>query len=90
MRKVTGMTDIDTQTTPFKAPRPKGEAKADVTDKAAKAIIDAEKARREAKTARLKQARAASEAGEAPADGAAPKKPKTQKAARTRRTRFSF
>ena len=84
------MTDIATQTTLFNPPRPKGEAKADVTDKAARAIIDAEKARREAKTERLRLARAAIEAGEAPVEDASAKKPKQQKAARTRRTRFSF
>lgn len=73
----------------LKAARSKGEAKADLTDRAAWAIIDTENARRAAKTARLRQARAEVEATPAPDEAPAPK-PKTQKAARPRRTRFSF
>lgn len=40
----------------------RARAKAEATDEAARAIIDAEAERREAKTARLKQARLAQEA----------------------------
>jgi hypothetical protein len=41
------------------ATRPKAEAKAEITDKAARAIIAAETARRDAKTERLRLAREA-------------------------------
>lgn len=84
------MTDTATQTTPSTPPRPKGEAKAEVTDKAAWAIIDAERARREAKTERLRLAREANEAGAASSADAKAQKPKPQKkAGGARRTRSS-
>lgn len=51
-----------TEHTLFKPPKSKSETKADVTDNAARAIIDDEVARREAKTARLRRARLAQEA----------------------------
>lgn len=41
----------------FKPKPSKGESKAEITDHAARAIIDDEAARREAKTAKLRQAR---------------------------------
>jgi hypothetical protein len=47
----------DTEQTPFKSKPSKSETKADTTTRTAKAIIDDELARREAKTARLRQAR---------------------------------
>lgn len=44
-------------------PRPsKAETKADITDRAARTIVDDEAARREAKTAKLRQARLENEA----------------------------
>lgn len=46
----------------FKAPRSKAESKADSTDSAARSIINAEVASREAKTAKLREARLAREA----------------------------
>ena len=59
-------------------PRPsKAETKADVTDHAARTIIEDEAARREAKTARLRQARLESEAKLSTAK--APAKPRRTK-----------
>lgn len=75
------MTDNATQTTLSGPSRPKGEAKAEVTDKAAWAIIDAERARREAKTERLRLAREANEAEEASSADKQAQKPKPQKKA---------
>ena len=49
------------------------ESKAETTDAAARAIIDAEAARRKAKTARLREARLAMEAKAATAAKVAPK-----------------
>lgn len=46
----------------FRPIRSKAESKHDTTDNAARSIIDAETARREAKTARLREARLAQEA----------------------------
>lgn len=69
-------------------PKPsKAETKADITDHAARAIIDAEAERREAKTARLRQARLEAEARLAA--GEAPAKPRRAKAAAPRRARSS-
>ncbi|MFD1702390.1 hypothetical protein ACFSCV_05160 [Methylopila henanensis] len=60
----------------------KSEAKGDATTRAARAIIDQEKAKEDAKTARLRAARLAKEAAESEAAAAAPKPVrKTRKAA---------
>jgi hypothetical protein len=57
------------------------ESKAQTTDTAARAILETEAAKREAKTARLRAARLAMEAGAA-AEKPAPRKKATAKAAR--------
>lgn len=56
------MKGVPTEHTLFKPSKSKSETKADVTDNAARAIIDDEVARREAKTAKLRRARLAQEA----------------------------
>lgn len=61
----------------------KQESKAQITDAAARAIIDSEAARREAKTARLREARLAMEAA-APSGEETPKK--TRKSVRATKT----
>jgi hypothetical protein len=66
----------------FMPSKSKSETKADVTSQAAKNIIDAEVAKRDAKTARLREARMAREALEASADSAS--KPKAQPKKRAR------
>lgn len=71
----------------FRAARPKAETRADVTDRAARAIIDAETERREAKSARLKQARLEHEAEVAASRPPAKQRP--AKAAGPRRGRSS-
>lgn len=55
------MSDV-TQQNLFRPARSKAESKADTTNNAARAIIDDEAARREAKTAKLRQARLEQEA----------------------------
>lgn len=67
----------------FKPVQSKLETKAQGTDTAARAIIEAEAASREAKTARLRDARLKKEAAEEPAKKPAKPAPRTQnKAAR--------
>ena len=64
----------------FKPKPSKAESKADVTNHAARTIVEADAARREAKTARLRQARLENEAklaAESP-----PAKPQKSKAAK--------
>ncbi|WP_163271287.1 hypothetical protein [Chelativorans alearense] len=56
------MTQAITKDTLFRPTRPNAATKADITDRTARAIIDAEAARREAKTERLRQARLEMEA----------------------------
>lgn len=51
------MTDKITKETLFRATRSQAESKADITNNAARAIIDADTQRRDAKTARLRQTR---------------------------------
>ncbi|MCR5858904.1 hypothetical protein [Mesorhizobium sp. J428] len=60
------MSDV-TQQNLFRPARSKAESKADTTNNAARAILDDEAARREAKTAKLRQARLESEARSAAA-----------------------
>lgn len=48
----------------FRPSKSKAESRADITDRTARAIIDAEAEGREAKTMRLRQARLKAEAGE--------------------------
>ncbi len=76
------MTDRNVVQSPFKAVASKAETKADVTTRTAKAIIDDEVARREAKTARLRQARLESETKLAEIE--VPAKRVTKKAAASR------
>lgn len=65
-----------TKDTLFKPSRSRAETKAEITDNAARAIIDAEAAAREAKSAKLRAARLAREADTAKAPPAkADKKP---------------
>ena len=71
----------------FRPPRPKPATKADITDKAARAIVGAEAERRQAKTARLREARLVHEA-KLPAI-ATPVRPRRAKPAVVRRTRSS-
>ncbi|MDW6026680.1 hypothetical protein SAZ10_33505 [Mesorhizobium sp. BAC0120] len=71
----------------FKLRPSKAEAKAGVTDHAARTIIDDEAARREAKTARLRRARLENEAKLAAA--AAPARFRPIKATSTRRVKSS-
>ncbi len=68
----------------FMPSKSKSETKADVTNQAAKTIIDAEVAKRDAKTARLREARMAQEAAEAETKAAAAPKPKAQPRKRAR------
>ena len=56
------MNDIINRHNLFRAPKSKAATKADLTDRTARAIVDAEVDRREAKTARLRQARLEMEA----------------------------
>lgn len=56
------MSDTITDPSLFKPKPSKAETKADITDHAARTIIDDEAARREAKTARLREARLQEEA----------------------------
>lgn len=69
------MSNIITEATLFKPARTATESKADATTNAARAILDDEVVRREAKTARLREARLAMEA-EAPAKEAPRAKPR--------------
>ncbi|MCO5159919.1 MAG: hypothetical protein M9939_02195 [Mesorhizobium sp.] len=73
------MNDV-TQHNLFRPARSKAESKAQTTDNAARAIIDDEAARREAKTAKLRQARLEQEARAA----AEPAPAKAKKAAKAR------
>lgn len=69
----------------FKPLRSKAETKATTTDNASRQIIDAEAAKREAKTAKLREARLAMEAVQAAEAAANPppaKKPTKAKAAK--------
>jgi hypothetical protein len=68
----------------FMPSKSKSETKADVTSQAAKNIIDAEVAKRDAKTARLREARMAREALEAEASADSAIKPKAQPKKRAR------
>lgn len=68
------MTAIITKDNLFRATRSKAETKAQVTDNAARAIIDAEVDSREAKTERLRQARMKMEADQAETAEATPAK----------------
>lgn len=75
-----GPTDIVTEAALFKPKPSKSESKADTTTSVARAILDEEVAKREAKTAKLRAARLAMEekqAEEAPVKKAA--KAKTKK-----------
>jgi hypothetical protein len=63
----------------FLPSKSKSETKADVTNNAAKTIIDAEAAKRDAKTARLREARMAQEAAEAENAVPVPAKAKPRK-----------
>ncbi len=74
------MTAIITKDNLFRATRSKAETKAQVTDNAARAIIDAEVDSREAKTERLRQARMKMEADQAETAEAAPAKKTRAKA----------
>lgn len=55
------MADIAVDSLPFQPKPSKSESKAETTNAAARAILDAEAARRDAKTARLRAARIAAE-----------------------------
>ncbi|MGY6707306.1 MAG: hypothetical protein ACXIVF_03180 [Rhizobiaceae bacterium] len=73
------MTTILTKDNLFRPTRSKAETKAQTTDNAARAIIDAEVDSREAKTERLRQARLKMEAEQAENLEAAPaKKPRAK------------
>jgi len=74
------MTAIITKDNLFRPTRSKAETKAQVTDNAARAIIDAEVDSREAKTERLRQARMKMEADQAETSEAAPAKKTRAKA----------
>lgn len=73
------MSSTITEATLFKSKPSKAESKADATSSAARAILDDEAARREAKTARLRAARLEQEEKLAaePAPEAKPRKRKT-------------
>ncbi|WEX07855.1 hypothetical protein [Chelativorans sp. AA-79] len=81
------MSDVITQHNLFRPTRSKAETKADITDNTARAIIDAEAASREAKTARLRKARLEQE--ERAAAVPAPAKQRRTKTAAPRRARSS-
>ena len=68
----------------FAPSRSKAETKADITDSAARAIIEAERVRQDAKTARLREARLAMEAEAAAAEPTAQPKPRKRRTAGTR------
>jgi hypothetical protein len=74
------MSAIITKDNLFRPARSKAETKADITDSAARAIIDAEAEKREAKTERLRKARLKMEAEQAAASDAAPEKKPRAKA----------
>ena len=78
------MTDIAIVSSPFQPKPSRSETKAEATDAAARAILDDEAARREAKTARLRAARLA--AVKAAAVKAASVAAPAKKTARTRRS----
>lgn len=73
------MSAIITKENLFRPTRSKAETKAQITDSAARAIIDAEVDSREAKTERLRKARLKMEAEQAEAAKAAPEKKTTAK-----------
>ncbi len=77
------MTGVTTKDNLFRPTRTRAESKAEVTDRTARAIIDAEVQRREAKTEKLRQARIASEERDPP-EPAPAKKPKRAKAPASR------
>ncbi len=81
------MASID-ETALFKPKASKSEAKADVTTRAAQAIIDDEAAKRDAKTARLRQARIDAEA-KADSTEAPAAKPRAAKTTAIRRAKSS-
>ncbi|MCT7375215.1 hypothetical protein [Chelativorans salis] len=58
------MTQAITKDTLFPPTKPNAATKAEITNRTARAIIDAEAARRDAKTERLRQARLEMEAGQ--------------------------
>lgn len=66
----------------FRPARSKSESKHEITDSAARSIIDSEAARREAKTARLREARLAMEAQQQELAAEKPAKTKTRGAKR--------
>lgn len=82
------MTKVVTRDNPSRPARSKAETKAEITDHAARTILDAEAERRESKTARLRQARLENEAKEA-AQAAPPAKPRRAKAPGPKRGRSS-
>lgn len=59
------MTDTTTRHDPSRPARTRAETKAEITDRTAKALIEVEVRRRQAKTEKLRQARLAREAGAA-------------------------
>lgn len=80
------MNQTITEQSIFKPKASKSESKAEITDHAARAIIDDEVARREAKTAKLRQARLELEAKQAD-EAAAAAKSKTKTPAPARRAK---
>lgn len=81
------MNGIVTQHNLFRPAKSKADTKADLTDQTARAIVDAEVDRREAKTARLRQARLEMEAKAL--EEPPPAKPPRAKAEAPRRARSS-
>lgn len=81
------MNDVINRHNLFRAPQSKADTKADLTAQTARAIVDAEVDRREAKTARLRQARLEMEAKAS--DETSPAKQSRAKAATSRRARSS-
>ncbi|WP_099864992.1 hypothetical protein [Pararhizobium haloflavum] len=73
------MTEETTKDNLFRPSRSKAETKAEITDNAARAAIQAEVDRRESKTARLREARLAIEEQAAAEAAAAPAKPTKRK-----------
>lgn len=83
------MNDIINRHNLFRPGKSKADTKADVTDHTARAIVDAEAERREAKTARLRRARLEMEARASEETETSPTKPPRARAAIPRRARSS-
>ncbi|KFB08158.1 hypothetical protein [Nitratireductor basaltis] len=78
------MSEIATKETVFRQPMSKAETKSEITDRTARAIMDAEVNARDAKTERLKAQRLAMEAKRAAEEAANPAPVKKKRVTKSR------